>query len=173
MKEIRLVNYNQPVLVDDEDSEFLSRFRWYLSSGVDHNSYYAITEIEGKTVSMHTLVMGSPPKPFGVDHVDLDGLNNQKKNLRICTTQQNSWNRRKGTGTSSKYKGVYWSKSHKKWQVSIQSPERKRIFLGRFGSEIDAAICYDTSALKFFGEFARLNFPKEGPTEPTLKEEIN
>jgi hypothetical protein len=106
---------------------------------------------------MHRFVMNCPAG-MEVDHMDGNGLNNQKANLRICTRRQNSSNRlrRKGSG----YKGVHPYDGGKKWIVTI-TVDYKNINLGMFTCEKAAARCYDAVAKLAFGEFARLNFPED------------
>lgn len=99
-------------------------------------------------------------------HIDGNGLNNQRYNLRICTKQENLRNQKPIRGGSSKFKGVYLSKAYPKygiksvWRANI-GKDGKAIFLGGFENEIDAAKAYDRAALKYFGEFARVNFSTE------------
>ena len=90
------------------------------------------------------------------DHIDFDGLNNKKSNLRFCTHQQNMMNKRKCKNLSSKFKGVTWDESSKKWMSRIRY-KNKCYPLGRFKNEIDAARAYDKKALELFAEFALTN----------------
>jgi len=151
MKKIPLTQ-GKFALVDDEDFEYLSQWKWCANKS--HNTFYVITNIykNGKwTIDMmHRLLLDGKQ----IDHKDGNGLNNQKKNLRACTHQQNQANRRPTKGTS-KYKGVCCR--NKKWQSYIRI-DGKRIHLGYFDSEIDAAMSYDRAALQYFGDFARTNF---------------
>lgn len=110
---------------------------------------------------MHRVILGlKPGDKRQCDHIDGDGLNNQRSNLRVCTIQQNSQSRKKQKGTTSKYKGVSFDRQHRKWQVSIRV-NHKHIHLGRFRSESAAARCYNKAALKYFGEFALTNHPND------------
>jgi hypothetical protein len=93
-----------------------------------------------------------------VDHIDHNGLNNRRSNLRLCTAQQNARNHRPQLRGSSKYKGVSWRQDGKVFRALIWH-NGKSINLGRFKNEIDAAKAYDKAAKKYFGEFAYLNFP--------------
>jgi hypothetical protein len=95
-----------------------------------------------------------------VDHINGNGLDNRKSNLRICTHQQNCENSRKRKKSFSKYKGVYWSKNAKKWVAQI-TIDGKSKHLGYFELEEDAAAAYDKAAVKYFGEFACLNFRRK------------
>lgn len=139
--------------IDDEDYELVIKYRWRAKKR--GNTWYAeSTQFGG---SMHRLVM-SAKKGQRVDHRDGFGLNNQKYNLRIATPGQNSWNRAKHKRSSSKYKGVSWSRERRKWEVWI-CRDYKKIKIGFFEDEIEAAKAYDSKAKELFGEFAFLNFP--------------
>lgn len=108
---------------------------------------------------------------FGVkiqlDHIDGNGCNNQLENLREAVQLENNRNMRKQEGCSSKYKGVSWHKREGKWCARIAAGEllpngyHKRIWLGYFEDEIEAAKAYDRAAIKYFGEFAKLNFTEK------------
>ena len=105
---------------------------------------------------MHRIVLNVLDVRCVVDHIDHNGLNNQKANLRICTHKENIIHSKKRLGTSSKYKGVCFDKSRNRWKAEIKV-QNKRIQLGRFLLETDAAIKYNEYALKYHGEFANLN----------------
>ena len=95
-----------------------------------------------------------------IDHVNQDSMDNRRANLRGATRAQNIRNRKKfSTSSVSKYKGIYRYKDKKRWVARIMF-ERKRIHLGIFRNEIDAAKAYDRAAIKYHGEFASLNFPQ-------------
>jgi hypothetical protein len=102
------------------------------------------------------------------DHVNHNGLDNRKANLRPATHTQNVWHRRKFNGRTSggfklasrsKYKGVDWAHSMNRWRARILV-NGKRIYLGSFNSELEAAKAYDLAAKKHHGQFATLNFPR-------------
>lgn len=156
MKEIQLTQ-GRVALVDDEDYEYLSQWKWYAKNGRG-DLFYAYRAIYNKGVQtlikMHRLIMEAP-SDMEVDHIDRNGLNNQKHNLRICTHHQNQYNKGAHEGGTSKYNGVCYMKG---WYVAQISISGKRKFIGRFSSEIDAAIAYDKMARKIYGEFAYLNF---------------
>ncbi len=107
---------------------------------------------------LHRLLKEVIDPNLKVDHVDGDGLNNRLDNLRVATNSQNSMNSRKQLGCSSIYKGVCWDKKNNKWHSGI-TINKRQMNLGRFSSEIDAARAYDSAAMEYFGEFAKLNFP--------------
>jgi len=108
---------------------------------------------------MHREVI-HPPDHLFVDHINHNGLDNRKANIRPATHSQNNFNRIISTrgDLSSKYKGVAWNKSKKKWQARI-GIYGKRKHIGHFKDEIQAAKAYDKAAKKYHGEFASLNFP--------------
>lgn len=154
MKKIHLANNKGIALVDDEDYEMLIKYKWHLSI-----NKYASTNIkinnEWKQKSMHRLIM-KEPIGLQIDHINHDGLNNQKNNLRIVINSQNQMNKQKRENCSSKFKGVYWHKGIKKWTSSI-CVNKKRSHLGYFKNEEEAAIAYNKKANEFFGEYAYLN----------------
>lgn len=142
-------------LVDDEDYDFLMQWRWYAANY--HNYYYAVTEKKGIQMKMHRLILNPPPH-LKIDHKDNNGLNNQRSNLRLCTSSQNSMNTKKCIDGRSRYKGV--------WLVNEQGKARIRaairvngilISLGSHKTEIEAAMAYNNAASLFFGPFAKLN----------------
>lgn len=158
MKEIELTR-GKIALVDDADFVWLSHYDWFLAGRSGGKLSYAethVTAIDGRqqTIQMHRVVAGCPPE-FIVDHIDCDGLNNQRSNLRICTHAQNLANRRKHVG-ASQFKGV--QRADGRWRARIGAGPN-RVSLGAFDNEVDAAKAYDRAARDLYGEYARLNFP--------------
>jgi hypothetical protein len=95
-----------------------------------------------------------------IDHINGDSLDNRRANLRLATPSQNAYNRAKiRSKKSSRYIGVYFEKATGRWTVKIRIGRGKRLWLGRFNSEIAAARAYDAAAKKYHKEFAVLNFP--------------
>ena len=92
------------------------------------------------------------------DHIDRNGLNNQKSNFRECTLQQNQFNSTKRKGTISPYKGVSRKKRSKRWYAQIRF-NVEQLHIGYFDTQESAAVAYDRKATELFGEFAVLNFP--------------
>jgi len=144
-------------IVDASDYAWLSLHKWHLAS--PRGRCYAGRSRHGKRISMHREIM-VPLDGYVVDHIDGDGLNNQRSNLRICTVHENHRNQAKAPGLSSRYKGVHHNKRTGKYHANIR-PHRKGIYLGSFDSEIEAARAYDRKAVELYGEFAWLNFPEE------------
>lgn len=160
MKEIPLTQ-NKVALIDDEDYESLSRFKWF--ARWDGHNWYAGRKIrrpdgERRTVFMHKEIIGTTTS-IKIDHKDGDGLNNTRHNLRPATTQQNNCNNRIRRDNTSGYKGVNLRKEKhcRKWQASIRV-NRKRKHLGYYDTPQEAALAYDVAARELFGEFARTNF---------------
>lgn len=143
-----------PILVDDDDFEELSKLNWQISKSCGIS--YARNEKNGIITYMHRMIM-NPEDGMVVDHIDGNGLNNQKSNLRVCTTQQNLWNSRKRSGTtSSKYKGVSWHKAKQKWQAQIMA-NGKAHHLGFFENEEAAAKAYNDAKLIKHGKYGFIN----------------
>lgn len=101
--------------------------------------------------------MGMPVRPYLVDHINGNPLDNRRSNLRITDKRGNAQNSAKHKDASSYFKGVTWDKSRRKWMVQIVI-DGVRTHLGRFAIEEDAARAYDEAAKQHFGEFARCNF---------------
>lgn len=145
--------------VDAKDYYRLAQFQWFASfSG---NTFYAVRKYGGKPVKMHRWIMNAPDG-LVVDHIDHNGLNNCRSNLRLCSHVQNTRNAVCNNGASSKYKGVCRRRKTKKWRAAIKF-NKKSYNLGDFTDEIAAAKAYDKKAAEFFGEFACLNFPPPPP----------
>jgi len=148
-------------IVDPEDFERLNKHKWYAAR--DTRTFYAHRKKRvGKkyvSIGMHREIL-NPPGHLMVDHINHNGLDNRKANLRLATCAQNSYNRRQvRKNKSSKYIGVSWKQWTKKWAVII-CYKRKNKIVGYFKDEIQAAKAYDKAAKMYHGEFATLNFPE-------------
>ncbi len=154
MKEIPL-SQGKVALVDDVEFDLLSVNKWCAQK--DRRTYYAVRSItiapnKEKRVWMHREILGLTVGQFA-DHINGNGLDNRRSNLRIATTSQNGANRRVGRNNTSGVKGVAWHKGSKKWQSSI-CVRGRMIQLGRFYDLKSAECIYKLAAFKFFGEFA-------------------
>jgi len=164
--------------VDPDLYESLNKYKWCVTGT---GPFYAITYLKdpdkpasrAKPVSMHRLIMQSEldairntryairnklPCDLVIDHLNHDGLDNRRANLRLATPLQNKWNTRHRRKGRSKYTGVTWVKTTKKWRADI-CIDKKVKYLGCYDSEKQAAKAYDKTAKKHRGEYAVLNFP--------------
>ena len=164
MREIPLTK-GYTAVVDDEDYERVSRRKWCAS--VTHRKdgsikgVYAQRRVSlgggGSAIQLlHRFIAGITDSKVQVDHVDHDGLNNRRENLRAATNTQNSRNSRLSANNTSGFKGVTWEKSRGLWQAQIYIAGRNYV-LGHFASAQLAAVAYDTAACDHFGEFALTN----------------
>jgi hypothetical protein len=104
---------------------------------------------------MHRIIANTPDG-METDHRDGDTLNNQVKNLRVCTHSQNLSNARKHINNTSGFKGVFPHGSNWKVQIRVGG---KILHIGVYSTREEAAHAYDKAAIKYHGEFANLNFP--------------
>lgn len=145
-------------LVDDEDFGYLSQFKW---NALEDNAFTpsVIGKVKGRKCRMARLIMNVlDNNSVVIDHINGNGLDNRKENLRICSIRQNLQNRRKTSSKcTSKYKGVSWDSSRNKWQVHGRTDNGKTRNLGRYDNEEDAAQKYNEWALATFKEFSKLN----------------
>lgn len=139
--------------IDASDHERVAPYKWHATTPKRHK-IYAATHIGGLFVRMHVFIM-QPEPGFLVDHENGDGLLNTRRNLRIATNAQNQHNSVSRRG-SSRFKGVSFCKLTGRWRVNI-SANCKAYDLGRFDSEIDAALAWNEAARQLHGTFARLN----------------
>jgi len=158
MKKIPLTQ-GKFALVDDGDYGDLSGYTWYAAK--NRNTYYAQRSktISGKpkVIKMHRVIMGLH---FGdgkqIDHINGNGLDNQRANLRFCTNQENLRNQKATKNCSSQFKGVNFHKKAMKWQARI-CVNNKDKHLGSFDTEIEAAKAYNEAAKELFGDYALCN----------------
>jgi len=159
MKEI-ILTQGKVTQVDDEDYEYLIQWKWCAhKNNKNSNTFYClrnnkILKNKYKTYLMHRDIL---ERMLGhnnfemVDHIDGDGLNNQRSNLRPATRQQNSCNKK---AIRNKYKGVYIFRNY---YMSNITYNKKNIHLGQFNTQEAAAEAYNKKAIELFGEYAKLN----------------
>jgi hypothetical protein len=142
---------------DDEDYDDVNKYKWfaqhigeqwYASSAPKHNAH----------ILLHRYLMKVTEFKIKVDHIDGNGLNCQRSNMRLCTQSQNMRNRGANKNNKSGFKGVSFDKRSSKWVAGIKL-NRKRISIGFYAAPEEAARAYDEKAKELFGEFAHLNFP--------------
>lgn len=155
-------------IIDDSMWESVAALNWYAGWNSSSQSFYPMRGDyssgwkSGRTMFLHSFIMGFPKDLF-IDHKNGNSLDNRQENLRVCTAQQNNFNRRnfsKQSSLHSKFKGVCWHKRIAKWQSNI-CKNKTKIHLGYFSDEIEAAKAYDRMAVSQFGEFAAPNFPQQ------------
>lgn len=152
-------------LVDESDIEIVSARKWRLQK-CGRRWAYAVADIRGRVVGMHRLITNCPVGMV-VDHIDGNGLNNVRTNLRIATASQNIRSQRvQQVSKTSKFKGVYWDKKQLAWIARI-GIGGQRIPLGSFDAEDDAARAYDAAAMLHFGQFALCNLTPLPDTRST------
>lgn len=152
------------ILVDDEDYNYLSQFSWHLSRKGYAEAYIPVRLQEkypSVSMQMQRMLMLDSITEEGqmVDHINRDKLDNRRENLRLCNMSESNRNRgpihfKHSSSITSKYKGVHWSKN--KWRATIEV-NGKKIYLGFFDNEQDAARAYNGAAKKYFGDYAYLN----------------
>lgn len=150
---VKLTN-GRTMLIDRADYDYVSQFTWRQNQNgyADRNEY--ISHENGrriqKMIVLHRYLMGNPTQE--VDHINGNRLDNRRANLRVCTRQENTMNRKKRKNCSSSYKGVFWHHGKQIWVAKVQGKQ-----IGTFREEVDAATAYNIVAQQRYGEFARLN----------------
>ena len=155
------------MLVDEEDYLRLNRYNWFPLKGA--HTRYACTSLKGVKIKAHRLIMralemidestGRRSEFDRVDHINGNGLDNRKQNLRIVTRSQNAQNSRgKPEHRRSRFKGVSFCKRcrSRPWRALIHI-DGKQIHLGYFAHEEDAAHAYQAAAMRHHGEFGYLD----------------
>ncbi len=145
-------------LIDDEDYHLVKPYKWNYSP---LGSGYVIATFAKRTLHIHRLIMNAP-EGIMVDHINHDGLDNRKNNLRLCTRSENMRNTHKRKLGTSRYKGVSTNSGRNGkptpngWKAEIMA-DKKRHYLGIFPTEELAALAYNKAALELHGDFASLN----------------
>jgi hypothetical protein len=155
---IILTKNGDKILVDDEDFETLSKYKWHIGDKDIRKNKYAKHCLwkkgnKTKSIYMHRMIL-HVRKGRCIDHINGNGLDNRKENLRICNRTENQHNRKIQSNNTSGFKGVCpW---RGKYMASIRN-NKKLHFLGYFIDPKEAAVAYNERAKELFGEFARLN----------------
>ena len=147
---------NHVALVDKLDAEEISWLHWVPRESAGR-SFYAQTRLNGRRVMMHRMIMDAP-SGVEIDHINGNGLDNRRDNLRYASRGENSRNKSPSTRNTSGFLGVH--RSQGKWRAQIQIDGRQ-VCIGRFDSPEEAARERDKAAIRLHGEFAWLNFPEK------------
>lgn len=153
--EIFLIDKNNEIcakaLIDLDDVDKVKNIKWHRSD-LQRSTYYCLSN-DPEWKRIHRLIMGVTDKNIVIDHINHNGLDNRKSNLRICTSGQNTCNCLTSKNNKSGHKGVYWSKERKKWcaQISINNKTKG---LGRYDTIEEAIEAREKAAKEYYGEFA-------------------
>lgn len=144
-------------IVDDEDFDRLRVYRWHAAVSQKNRTAYARRNEGTRKIHMHRVILQAPPSTL-VDHVNSNGLDNTRGNLRLCTRAENCRHCRKSVRPKlSRFKGITWNKAAGKFQATIRL-NRVSHYLGLFTSELAAAQAYDAAARQLHMTFALTNF---------------
>jgi hypothetical protein len=143
-------------IIDAADVPLVEGVNWYANN--QPNTVYCVNrsqnETKKTTIRMHRVIMGDPDG-FQIDHIDGDGLNNRKSNLRLATRCENNRNRKINKNNTSGLKGVFWIASRKRWRAEIKA-DGKKINLGYFNTPEAAHAAYVAASERLHGEFGRV-----------------
>ena len=158
MSKVIKLSKGKATLVDDEDFNWLSRWRWHFNSNGYAQRVFRIKQQDNKVghVYLHHEVIGKPNGNLRIDHINRNKLDNRKSNLRFASDRNNSHNTMARTSNKLKIKGVYWDRVKQRYCTQI-TVNYKRIHIGSYKVLDDAIIAYNSKALKYFGAFAYLN----------------
>ena len=155
MKYIKLTQ-GKRAIIDDKDLDAISKYKWHFSNGYAKRS--ALVNGKKKILRMHHMII-SFHESLMIDHINMNGLDNRRSNLRLVTKSQNMMNSGTRTNSTSGYKGVSWHIYAKKWRAYIVK-NYKQINLGLFDKKLDAINAYNEGAKMYHGEYAKLNIIK-------------
>lgn len=161
IREIQLTK-GETAIVDADDYDRVSIYRWHVSrnSRIHYARRSGVDPKTGKktTQYLHRFILDYHGQSQ-IDHIDNDGLNCRKYNLRVATVSQNQMNRySRNKNNTSGYKGISWHAGAGRWRARVHINGRRK-HIGFFGSPEAAAKAYDTVIKEMHGDFARLNFP--------------
>ena len=155
---------NRDVLLSEEDFDLYEKAISIAKTSEYSKTSYATIWLNSKNNYLHRLIMSRVlNKPLTrnekVDHINGNGLDNRRENLRVCTHAQNMRNQDRTINATSKYKGVSF---YKGWWHARLTYNYKSVYIGRFDNEYDAMLAYNEKAKELFGEYAKLNLLEGG-----------
>lgn len=154
IKTLNFLIANHRVLIDADDLLLISQFRWHiLAYPQPEKLYVGAHPASGVFLRMHRLILQAPTE-LQVDHRNLNGLDNRKANLRLCTHAQNTWNVRRRRDNKSGYKGVVWHKGTKRW-CARYTHKNQRVLVGYFRDPYEAHLAYAKAISPLRSDFAR------------------
>ena len=143
-------------IIDAADVPLISAWNWTTVVGRSNiyafRSYWA--DKNKRTLYLHRAIMGEP-EGFQVDHINGNGLDNRRANLRLATGSQNQHNRGANLHNTSGFKGVTWHKEAQKWQAQVALGGKNK-YLGRYNTAEAAHAAYAEASAKYHGKFGRL-----------------
>lgn len=154
------------VAIVDAIDESIATRRWSANRAGRNSCKFYAARHEGRgggrgvTLLMHRAILGLTDPRIEVDHINGDGLDNRRANLRIATRSGNMRNTGRHLNNSSGFKGVHRLTGRSKWCARITVESGRRLYIGYYESAEEAARAYDREARRFHGEFARVNFPE-------------
>jgi len=157
MREI-LLTKGKVAIVDDEDFEEVNKHKWYCMP--HRNTFYACRHGGNYSIiNMSHQIMGNVDGKV-IDHINRNGLDNRRCNLRFCSVSENCRNKKLNSNNTSGFRGVHWDLKCKKWVVQVQS-NYTVVYRALFDDKVEAAMDYDRKARELFGDFVVLNFPSK------------
>ena len=161
---MKLYNQKSEVIAetifDKENYEKVKLYKWGLRKAHKQgypNYVYTVNKISGENIYLHHFIMNSNQQEIMIDHIDSDGLNNCKNNLRFCSNSENHMNKTKNfKGNQSGFKGVVFHPKTGKWQAQTHI-NGKQTYLGIYNTPEEAAKAYNIAVKEHYGEFAKLN----------------
>jgi hypothetical protein len=141
-------------IIDAKDAKLVKHRNWFAS--VNGRNRYALSKLptECKPISIHRFLM-KPEEGYVIDHINGDGLDNRRENLRLANSAQNAWNSRIAKNNTSGFKGVTFNKREGRWRAKI-SHDGKRINIGTYDTAELASAAYEGAARALFGAYARI-----------------
>lgn len=143
------------ILIDESDYHVIKEYNWCISKSEKNRLYVTSSVWKGNKLYLHRVIAGAKRHEI-IDHKNGDPLDNRRDNLRVCSQAMNCHNQGLRSNSSTGFKGVHFYKSRQKFVAEI-TVNYKRISLGYFDNVNDAAYAYNTAAMQYFGDFAKLN----------------